>query len=232
MGDAIAVLALLYDVHGNLPALEAVLRDATAQGAERFGLGGDYALFGAFPAETVARLRELDAFWIRGNGERWTGDPGADDAPEPMRPAIAACRDALGPGLVSELAALPFDHVEAGARFCHASPVSDMRSFLPEPADADAELLEGVRDELLVFGHTHLPFERVAASGTRLVNPGSVGLPFDGDQRAAYALLTDDGAVEHRRVVYDHEASAAAVRDRFDGEWPAMVARRIETARV
>ena len=232
MGDAIDVLALLYDVHGNLLALEAVLDDAAARGAGRFGLGGDYALFGPFPVETVARLRELDAFWIRGNGERWTGDPGADDAPEAMRPAIAACREALGPEIVAELAALPFDHGEAGARFCHASPVSDMRSFLPEPGADEAELLEGVQDELLVFGHTHVPFERVAAGGTRLVNPGSVGMPFDGDTRGAYALLDDDGRVEHRRVAYDHAASAAAVRERFEGDWTATVARRIETARI
>jgi len=230
MGDAIDVLALLYDVHGNLPALEAVLDDAAAHGPERYGLGGDYALFGPFPVETVARLRELDAFWIRGNGERWTGDPGADDAPEPMRPAIAACREALGEQLVAELAALAFDHAEAGARFCHASPISDMRSFLPEPGDDEADLLEGVKDELLVFGHTHLPFERVSTGGIRLVNPGSVGMPFDGDTRAAYALLDDDGRVEHRRVAYDHAASAAAVRERFDGDWTATVARRIETA--
>jgi diadenosine tetraphosphatase ApaH/serine/threonine PP2A family protein phosphatase len=230
MGDAIDVLALLYDVHGNLPALEAVLDDAAARGPERYGLGGDYALFGPFPVETVARLRELDAFWIRGNGERWTGDPGADDAPEPVRPAIAACREVLGEQLVAELAALPFDHAEAGARFCHASPVSDMRSFLPEPGDDEADLLEGVEDELLVFGHTHLPFERVSAGGIRLVNPGSVGMPFDGDTRAAYALLGDDGRVEHRRVAYDHAASAAAVRARFDGDWTATVSRRIETA--
>jgi diadenosine tetraphosphatase ApaH/serine/threonine PP2A family protein phosphatase len=207
-----------------------VLDDAAARGAERFGLGGDYALFGAFPVETVARLRELDAFWIRGNGERWTGDPGADDAPESMRPAIAACRDVLGEELVAELAALPFDHAEAGARFCHASPVSDMRSFLPAPGDDEAELLEGVEDALLVFGHTHLPFERISAGGTRLVNPGSVGMPFDGDTRAGYALLDDDGRVEHRRVAYDHAASAAAVRERFDGDWTDVVARRIETA--
>jgi diadenosine tetraphosphatase ApaH/serine/threonine PP2A family protein phosphatase len=230
MGDAIDVLALLYDVHGNLPALESVLDDAAARGAERFGLGGDYALFGPFPAETVARLRELDAFWIRGNGERWTGDPGADDAPEPMRPAIAACRAALGEELAAELAALPFDHAEAGARFCHASPVSDMRSFLTEPAKDEAELLEGVEDELLVFGHTHIPFERVAAGGTRLLNPGSVGMPFDGDPRAAYALLHDDGRAERLRIDYDHLASAAAVRERFDGAWTDTVARRIETA--
>src|SRR4051812_11140641 len=171
MGDATGVLALLYDVHGILPALESVLADASAAGAERFGLGGDYALFGGWPDETVARLRELDAFWIRGNGERWTGDLEADDVPEPMRGAVAACREALGDAAVAELAALPFDHGEAGARFCHASPVSDMRSFLPDPQDDEAELLAGVPDPLLVFGHTHLPFERTAASGTRLANP-------------------------------------------------------------
>jgi diadenosine tetraphosphatase ApaH/serine/threonine PP2A family protein phosphatase len=230
MGDAIAVLALLYDVHGNLPALETVLADAAGAGAQRFGLGGDYALFGAWPEETVARLRELDAFWIRGNGERWVGDPAAGDAPEAVRGAIAACAEALDGATVAELADLPFDHAEAGARFCHASPVSDMRSFLPEPADDEAELLEGVEDPLLVFGHTHLPFARTSASGTRLVNPGSVGLPFDGDTRAAYALLHDDGQVEHRRVAYDHAASAAAVRERFAGGWTEVVARRIETA--
>src|SRR4051794_34867479 len=143
MGDAIAVLALLYDVHGNLPALESVLADAAGAGVERFGLGGDYALFGAWPQETVARLRELDAFWIRGNGERWTAGPGADDVPEPMRGAVTACREALGETTVAELAELAFDHAEAGARFCHASPVSDMRSFLPDPQDGEPQLLAG-----------------------------------------------------------------------------------------
>jgi len=70
------VLAILYDVHGNLPALEAVLADAATAGATRYALGGDYALFGGSPAETVARLDALrGATWIRGNGERWTADP-------------------------------------------------------------------------------------------------------------------------------------------------------------
>ena len=64
-----------------------------------------------------------------------------------------------------------------------------------------------------------------------LVNPGSVGMPFDGDVRAAYALVAPDGGVEHRRVPYDNAASAAAVRERFDGEWTATVACRIEEAR-
>jgi diadenosine tetraphosphatase ApaH/serine/threonine PP2A family protein phosphatase len=232
VSDAIGVLALLYDVHGNLPALEAVRADARARGADRFLLGGDYALFGAWPAETVAALRELEgAVWIRGNGERWTAAPAEAPGDATVQGAIAACRQALGDQVVGELARLAFDHAGAGTRFCHASPASDVRSFLPEPGGDEAELLEGVTEGRLVFGHTHLPFRRTAATGTELVNPGSVGMPFDGDPRAAYALLHDDGRVEHRRVDYDHAASAAAVRERFAGEWPATVARRIETAR-
>lgn len=226
------MLALIYDVHGNLPALEAVLADARRRGARRHLLGGDYTLFGAWPAETLAALRELgDAAWIRGNGERWTAHP--DDAPDNpvVQGAIAACRDALGPDAVSELDALETMLVHGGARFCHGSPPSDVRSFLPRPADDEAELLEGVTEPRLVFGHTHLPFRRIAIQGVELVNPGSVGMPFDGDPRASYALIGPDRGVEHRRVTYDHRASAAAVRERFDGDWTETVARRIAQAR-
>jgi predicted phosphodiesterase len=80
----------------------------------------------------------------------------------------------------------------------------------------------------LIFGHTHLPFRRIA-SGIELVNPGSVGMPFDGDTRAAYALIHDDGTVEHRRVTYDHHASADKVRGTV---WGDVVADRIERARL
>jgi diadenosine tetraphosphatase ApaH/serine/threonine PP2A family protein phosphatase len=223
---------LLYDVHGNLPALEAVLEDA--QGVDRFVLGGDYAMFGPWPAETVSELRTLpDAIWIRGNGERWTASP--DDAPdnEVVPGAVAACREALGEPLVEELGALRFDAVVDGTRYCHGSPVSDVRSFMPAGSDDERELLGGVAERRLVFGHTHLPFRRVTDGGIELINPGSVGMPFDGDPRAAYALLHDDGAVEHRRVAYDHSASAAAVTERFGrSAWTETVARRIATARM
>ena len=225
------MLALLYDVHGNLPALRAVLEDAAAQGATRFLLGGDYALFGPAPLQTVAALRELDATWIRGNGERWTADSNAAPTDEVVQGAILACREALGQALVLELAALDEQRVDAGVRYCHGSPVSDVRSFFPQPADDEAELLAGVGERRLVFGHTHLPFRRVAEGGLELVNPGSVGMPFDGDPRAAYALVHDDDRVEHRRVEYDHLASAAAVRERFEGAWTGTVAARIERAR-
>lgn len=220
---------LLYDVHGNLPALDAVLADAERDHIERWLLGGDYALFGAWPAETVARLRGLEAEWIRGNGERWSAAP--DRAPDQVRRAVDRNRELLGLRVVDELAALPETRREGSTLYCHGSPASDVRSLLPEPAPDEPELLEdageGVRR--LVFGHTHLQFMRTAAGGIELVNPGSVGMPFDGDPRAAYAVVDADGALELRRVAYDHHASAAAVRDRL-GDAGEVPARRIERA--
>jgi len=224
------VLAILYDVHGNLPALEAVLADASQAGAARFVLGGDYALFGPWPAETVERLRELDATWIRGNGERWTASPWEAPDDEVVQDAISASRAELGDALVNELAALPEQHIVAGVRYCHGSPPSDVRSFFPEPADDEEELLSGVHEERVVFGHTHLQFRRRSSvGGIELVNPGSVGMPFDGDPRAGYALVGTDGEVELRRIGYDGAASAAAVRERFPA-FGETVARRIEQA--
>ncbi len=230
------MLALLYDIHGNLPALEAVLGDADRAGAERYLLGGDFTLFGPSPAETLERLDALpDARWIRGNGERWTAAPSEAPDAELVQEAIRACAEELGAHRVAQLAELSEQTVIDGTRFCHGSPVSDVQSFFPEPADDEEELLAGIGEARLVFGHTHLAFARTSAVDEReleLINPGSVGMPFDGDPRAAYALLAPHGGeVEHRRVEYDHLAAAAAVRDRFGG-WAETVARRIEAARA
>jgi diadenosine tetraphosphatase ApaH/serine/threonine PP2A family protein phosphatase len=228
------VLACLYDVHGNLPALRAVLDDASRQGAQDYILGGDYALFGGWPAETVERLQELEpALWIRGNGERWTADPEAAPDNPVVQGAIAAARAALDEATVAALAALPERGEHEGTLICHGSPPSDVRSFFPQPAPDEAELLEGVTHSRVLFGHTHLPFRRISTTGgIELVNPGSVGMPFDGDTRAAYALVHPDRRVEHRRVRYDHEASAARVRETGEPSWAGTVARRIEQARM
>ncbi|MBA3327917.1 MAG: metallophosphoesterase family protein [Solirubrobacterales bacterium] len=230
------MLALLYDIHGNLPALDAVLADAREQGAERWLIGGDVALFGPWPADTVARLRELEpATWIRGNAERWTADPSGAPDGDPVQGGVAAARDALGDAVVAELAALPESvAVDDATRAWHGSPVSDVRSFLPQPADDEAELLAGVTERRLIFGHTHLPFRRTSnVEAIELVNPGSVGIPLDGDPRAAYALLHPGGEVEHRRVAYDHAASAAALRERYgDAGWIAAPEHRIANARL
>jgi putative phosphoesterase len=220
---------LLYDVHGNLPALEAVLEDAA--GADAYVLGGDYALFGGWPKETVERLQQLpDALWIRGNTDRWLAGlaPEVEGNPVPLA-ALESARAALGKQLVLDLASLPATARRAETLICHASPQSDMRSFLEEPQEDEAELLEGVTATRLIFGHTHLPFYRVTDAGVELMNPGSVGLPYDGDPRASYVRLHDDGSIELRRVPYDHASSADKVR--HQPGWGETVARRLETAR-
>jgi diadenosine tetraphosphatase ApaH/serine/threonine PP2A family protein phosphatase len=207
--------ALLYDIHGNLPALEAVVADARSAGAGEFALGGDYALFGAFPLESVARLRELDAIWIRGNTDRWLEDPSDTPGGDLIERSLAHCREALA-GVAQELASLPPTALVDGALICHASPRSDMRSFMPAASETDAELLAEDDPDVIVFGHTHLQFRRPSGRHT-LVNPGSVGLPFDGDRRAAYALWHGGGDFELRRVEYDSDAYAAEVRERMGG---------------
>jgi putative phosphoesterase len=218
------VRALLYDIHGNLPALEAVLADLGD--ADEYLLGGDYATFGAWPVETVERLRGLEnAEWIRGNVDRWLVD--SSDIPDFMVELVERSREMIGEELSRELAALPESSTRGETLYCHASPLSDMDSFYPEPQDSDAERLMGVEVERVVFGHTHLAFERRGPGDIHLVNPGSVGMPLDGDHRASYAVEHDDGRLEHRRVEYDWETSAAAVREKV-GELPA---RRIELAR-
>jgi predicted phosphodiesterase len=224
------MLAVLYDIHGNLLALEAVLEDAEQAGADRFFLGGDYAGMGAWPVETLARIQQLEpATWIRGNWERWQAHP--EDAPDDewLQRAIAYAEGALGPDLVAELAALEQACVQDGALFCHASPQSDMRSFFPEPAEDEDELIDGVAEPMLVFGHTHLQFSRTSEHDILMLNPGSVGLPFDGDRRAAYALIDENGGIELRRVGYDSDAAARETRARMGelGEWTAL---RLETA--
>jgi diadenosine tetraphosphatase ApaH/serine/threonine PP2A family protein phosphatase len=225
------MLALVYDVHGNLPALEAVLGDARAAGADEWLLGGDYSGLGAWPAETLEMLDGLEnATWLRGNWERWAAD--AADAPGDVviQGGLAAVRGALDEAAIARLAALPQQTVRGPARYCHGSPVSDMRSFLPDPSDEDGELLQGVRERRVVVGHTHLAFARADASGVEIVNPGSVGMPLDGDVRAAYALVDDGGTVGHRRVAYDHAAAASELRKRCEASWADPIADRLERA--
>src|SRR4051812_42924499 len=227
-----ALVGLLYDVHGNLPALEVVLADARETGVERWIVGGDVVLFGAWPHETVARLHDLEnARWLRGNTDRWLTDD--SDRPDGAGWAAEDCVEALDDATIAELTGLPFDVREDTTLYVHASPAGDMRSFLPEPGGDEEELLDSIPGdvELCVFGHTHLPFARQGRDAL-LVNPGSVGMPLDGDPRAAWALVDDDGRVEHRRVAYDHERSAAALAERFgDKEWTRALAERVRNAR-
>jgi diadenosine tetraphosphatase ApaH/serine/threonine PP2A family protein phosphatase len=208
-----------------------VIEDARAAGAVEFVLGGDYAFFGAFPREVVERLRELDASWIRGNTDRWLDDPADMPQSELNDRALAFCRDRLGE-LAHELAALAPTASLDEMLVCHASPRSDMRSFTASESEADAALLAADDPDVIVFGHTHLQFRRPSGHRT-LVNPGSVGLPFDGDRRAAYSLWHRGSDFELRRVGYDAAAYAADVRDRLGvtlGKTVETLVRRVERA--
>jgi diadenosine tetraphosphatase ApaH/serine/threonine PP2A family protein phosphatase len=219
------VLAVLYDIHGNVVALEEVLADAEAAGADRYLLGGDFGAWSPWPLETIERLRALPATtWIRGNGERWLREPPLD-RPEVMQ-AFAEHDSGLGTeeGWLYSLQA----HQELdGVLYVHGSPLSDVESFAVEPQDDDERLLDGVHDTTVVFGHSHLQFQRPGPNGTTLINPGSAGMPLDGDVRAAYALRHDDGRFEPRRVEYDTERAAKAWGELGVAGFGTMVAQRI-----
>lgn len=224
---------MLYDIHGNLPALEAVVADARGRGVHTFLLGGDYAAFGAWPAETVAALEALNRVaMIAGNHERWlSGDAGDVPPGNVVVPgAIAFQERRLDPGALARITSLPATAEHAGTLFCHASPESDMRGFSPVDDPSDIELIGADRHRRIVFGHTHVQFTRRSAGGTELVNPGSVGLPFDGDRRAAYALIAEDGELELRRVAYDSDAAAAALRA-LGEPWARAVAGWLDRGR-
>jgi predicted phosphodiesterase len=218
------MLALLYDIHGNLPALEEVLTDAAGAGTTRYLLGGDYASWSPWPRETIERLRGLpETTWIRGNGERWLREPPAD-RPEVIE-ALTGRPSGLGNDegwLYSLQARVELD----GVLYVHGCPLRDDDSFGREPSDEDERRLDGVRDRTVVFGHSHLQFRRSGVNGTDLLNPGSVGMPLDGDVRAAYALRREDGEFEFRRVEFDTERVSAAY-EAMGGAFGAMAARRI-----
>jgi diadenosine tetraphosphatase ApaH/serine/threonine PP2A family protein phosphatase len=218
------VLALLYDIHGNILALEEVLKDAEAAGADSYLLGGDFASFSPSPTETIERLRGLpNTTWIRGNGERWLREPPLD------RPEVMDALRELDSGLGTEegwLYSLQSQCELDGVLYVHGSPLSDVDSFPPEPDGDDERLLNGVRDTTVVFGHSHQQFRRPGPSGTTLINPGSAGMPLDGDIRAAYALRHDDGEFELRRVEYDAERAAQAW-EKLGGDFGKFAAQRI-----
>jgi len=218
-------LGILYDLHGNLPALEAVLADAEREGIERWLLGGDYAAHSPWPLEVLGKLRQLpNATWIRGNGERWLREPPLD------RPEISEVLAERPSGLGSEegwLFSLQTGIELDGVLYVHGSPLSDVESFAAKAQEGEARLLAGVRDRTVVFGHSHLQFRRPGPDGTELLNPGSAGMPLDGDPRAAWAIRTRAGGFEFRRTEYDVERAAAAWRAR-GGEFGEFAARRVE----
>jgi predicted phosphodiesterase len=218
-------LAVLTDIHGNLPALEAVIADAEAQGCTQFANLGDSLSGPLWPAETADLLIARDWPTIAGNHERQllTFDRAR------MGVSDAFARQALNDGHLQWLASLPPTlDLSPEVLLCHGTPTDDLEHFLHtvengvtrEASDAEIRDRAGDRGEALILcGHTHLPRVLTLADGRTIANPGSVGLQaYDDDHPSPYRVengdpcgryaIVDGPAVTLRAIDYDREAAA------------------------
>jgi putative phosphoesterase len=199
-------LAIVSDIHGNLAALEAVLEDLREVKPDLVVHGGDLVFNGPHPAECVDRIRELGWPGVMGNTDEalWTMPPTLSENTVRIFGVIAgATTSLLGAERVAWLKTLPLEWRD-GERVAlvHGVPGDTWKIVQPDASDAEIREIYGPLDaELVVYGHIHRPFVRNVSDFT-LANSGSVGMPFDGDRRAAY-LLVEDGRPEIRRVGYN-----------------------------
>ncbi|HEY8415288.1 MAG TPA: metallophosphoesterase family protein [Thermaerobacter sp.] len=221
-------VAIISDVHGNLPALEAVLADIDRRSCDAVFCLGDVCFKGPHAPECVDTLRRRGIPTVRGNTDRYLAGATPEEVPEQAQALLNPWREALGEERLTWLRELPgqIEETVEGVRLLlvHGSPRSDEEPILPwsppaerataaAPASLD-DILAGVTASVVCFGHHHL--QLAWRHGQRLLlGPGSVGMPYDGDPRAAYALLEVDP--EGRRVEvslvrmrYDVEATIAA----------------------
>ncbi|HET9115878.1 MAG TPA: metallophosphoesterase family protein [Gaiellaceae bacterium] len=203
-------VAALYDIHGNLAALEAVLAEVPDDAT--IVVGGDVCAGGEQPSETLARLRGLGdrVRWVRGNSDRelYPGEEGLAPAE-----VVEAARAKLDEAEIAFLHDLPETQQVGDALYCHASPRNDVDIFTERtPEERIAFLFEGLDVSVVVCGHTHTQYERTVA-GVRVVNAGSVGMPYE-DEPGAYWLLD----LEHRRTSYDG-AEPTATREEAVSEF-------------
>jgi predicted phosphodiesterase len=192
-------VAALYDVHGNLPALEAVLADVAREGVDAIVCGGDVCA-GPMPQECLDVLRAAGALFVRGNADR-----------ELARWPAAALGDA-GRAFLAGLpltASLGVDGLGSTC-FCHATPRSDEEIVTRlTPDDQLAAAIDWIDERVVVAGHVHVQFDRIVGD-RRFVNAGSVGMPYEGRRGAFWAVLGPDVAL--RCTSYDAEAAVERIR--------------------
>lgn len=210
-------VAALYDVHGNLPALEAVLDEVDA---DLILVGGDMAA-GPWPSETLQRLRGLGdrARFIRGNADREVAEVGVRGLAPPE--VMEFVRGRLTEEQVGFLGSLPLtSSVEVdglgSVLFCHATPRNDEEIFTRiSPDERWQQALDDVQADVVVCGHTHIQFSRTVGD-TLLVNSGSIGMPYEHEPGAYWTLLGPD--VEFRRTEYEPGDIAGSSGP---GDWPS-----------
>ena len=215
-------VAVLADIHGNWLALEAVLRDVASSGADVIVLDGDLG-DGPMPAQTLDRLAALgdQAIWVRGNTDRalveaFDGELRPSGlAANPPDDYFRWCAAHIGTEHRDLLADLPISITLAvdglgPVAFCHATARDDNEFILVDsPLEHYQAAFADLPEPTVVVGHTHMPFDRLADT-RRVINPGSVGMPY-GHAGAGWALLGPD--VVLRRTMYDTQAAAAAMLD-------------------
>jgi putative phosphoesterase len=202
-------VAALYDIHGNASALDAVLAEVDA---DVLVIGGDVVM-GPSPAETLERLRSLegDVRFIRGNADREVYDDTPGLAPPEL---LEHARARLSPEELHFLRTWPLTVSVGRVLFCHATPRNDEEIFTRDsPDERWAEALAGVDADVVVCGHTHVQFDR-RIGDVRLVNAGSVGMPY-ADEPGAYWAVLDGTDVELR-----HTRCQAPDLSEWPGEWP------------
>lgn len=202
-------VAAISDVHGNLPALEAVLADVEREAVDEIVVVGD-SVSGPWPAEVFDLLDAVGARIVRGNADRaeevasFSGELAEWNASRLGASRLAAV---LSWPLTLELRVDGLGDVLV----CHSTPTSDTPIYTRiTPDDELHTVLGSVEANVVVCGHTHMQYDRTLAGGLRLVNPGSVGMPYEGARGAYWALLGPD--VEFRRSEYDVEACVAAIQ--------------------
>jgi predicted phosphodiesterase len=232
-------IAVVSDIHGNRTALEAVLADLQQTSPDLILHGGDLPHGGSSPAWIVDCIRDRGWQGVAGNTDEmlWLPESLTDFAQglpslaslfAVIAEMAAATREALGEERIAWLSGFPRVHVERKMALVHASPESLWRAPVPDASDAELEAVYGPLGlPIAVYGHIHQAFVR-RLTGITVVNSGSVGLPYDGDRRAAYLLL-DDFVPTIRRVEYevDEELKALAESRIPHAEW---IARMLESA--
>lgn len=225
------MIAVISDIHGNLRALQAVLEELDRLGPALVAVGGDLAFGGPQPAECVELIRRRGYPAIRGNTDEWVTDPAR--APDPISGWAATH---LGDEDRRYLAALPFlwrygQGTSGDLVVLHATPWSISDAVPPDAGPNLARrMFEEAKASAVVYGHIHIAYQR-RLDARLLVNSGSVGMPFDGDQRAAFATLSEaDGrwSAEIRRVSYDVDAAIKEAR-KSGNPGGERFAKRLET---
>lgn len=219
-------LAVIADIHGNLPALEAVLADLERVRPDRIVVAGDFVNRGPQSRAVLERLAPLGYPAISGNHDTWLvalarGELVPRDWGSSWTTPVRLALEELTPEWLAWLDALPFSlRVDlpgaAPIRLVHGSPRHSREGMGRLRADADvAEALAGVEERTVIGAHIHYPHERMV-EGTHVVVVGAVGCPFNGDINAQYGLFRWDGAAwrfEHRSIAYDHEPLYRAWRE-------------------